>query len=79
MEVVSTGPARELRGIEYTGLAFREGRSLPYAVWLRGCIVRWTVDFDEAMRLLKKLIKDAEVMRKPPLMDVLRKRMILRS
>ncbi len=79
MRTVTTRPARDLRGIEYTGLAFREGRSLPYAVWLRGRIVRWTVDFDEAMRLLKKLIKDAEVMHKPPLMDVMRKRMILRS
>ncbi len=79
MEVVSTSPARELRGIGYTGLSYREGRSLPYAVWLRGRIVRWTVDVDEAMKLLKKLIKDAEVMRKPPLMDALRKQIILRS
>ena len=79
MEIVSTSPARELRGIEYTGLALREGRSLPYAVWLRGRIVRWTAGVDEAMKLLKKLIKDAEVMRKPPLMDALRKQIILRS
>lgn len=79
MEVVTTRPARELRGDNYTGLSYREGRSLPYAVWLRGRIVRLTSGVDEAMKILQKIIKDAEVMRKPPLMDVLRKRMTLRS
>lgn len=79
MEVATTRPARELRGEGYTGLSYREGRSLPYAVWLRGRIVRLTSGVDEAMRILKKIIKDAEVMRKPPLMDVLRKQIILRS
>ena len=79
MEVVSTSPARELREIGYTGLSYWAGRSLPYAVWLRGRIERLTANVDEAMTLLKKLIQDAEVMRKLPLMDVLRKRMILRS
>lgn len=79
MEVATTRPARELRGDSYTGLSYREGRSLPYAVWLRGRIVRLTPGVHEATRLLKKIIKDAEVMRKPPLMDVLRKQIILRS
>ncbi|KKN01637.1 hypothetical protein LCGC14_1125700 [marine sediment metagenome] len=79
METVTTRPAHELRGIGYTGLSYRKGRSLPYAVWLRGRIERLTPGVDEAMRLLKGLIKNAEVMRKPPLMDVIRKRMILRS
>ncbi len=79
MEVVTTRPACELREEKYTGLAHRPGRNLPYAVWLRGRIVRWTRDLKTAQRIVKGLIKDAEVMRKPPLMDALRKQIILRS
>ncbi len=79
MEVVTTRSAHDLRAEGYTGLSYREGRSLPYAVWLRGRIVSFKPDADEATRLLRKLIRNAEVMRKPPLMDVMRKQIILRS
>lgn len=47
-------PISTLREEEYTGLSYDGGRtSLPYAIWVKGAIVRWTADKEVVERKIK--------------------------